>query len=225
MSDAAPSVAASIHPLRRRLTPAYLPGELSGLSSRHHFALTFDDGPDPASTPYFADLLARHGVRATFFVLGRHAVEEPDLVRRMVGDGHELAVHGWTHRCAALLPPLILREELRITRDFVEDAAQAAVRWYRPPYGVLTPWAWRAAASLGLETVLWSAWGRDWERRATPSRVVSTVRRDLRPGGTVLLHDTDRTSAKGSWRVTLAAAELLLSDRSTPFGPLAEHWR
>ena len=118
----------------------------------------------------------------------------------------------------------VLREQLRATRDVVEDAAQAPVRWYRPPYGVLTPWVGRAAAAVGLETILWSAWGRDWERRATPARVIRTVRRDLQPGGTVLLHDTDRTSAKDSWRATLAATELLLCDRSAAFGPLREHW-
>ncbi|GAA1152018.1 polysaccharide deacetylase family protein [Nocardioides aquiterrae] len=224
MTGAALSVASSIHPLRRRLTPARVPDRLSGNSNRRHIALTFDDGPDPASTPHFLALLERHGVRATFFLLGRHAAAEPDLLRRMVGEGHELAVHGWTHRCTALLPPQALREQLRAARDVVEEAARAPVRWYRPPYGVLAPWTVRVAADLRLETVLWSAWGRDWERRATPSRIVSTVRRELRPGGTVLLHDTDRSSAKDSWRATLAATELLLRDRATPFGPLAEHW-
>jgi peptidoglycan-N-acetylglucosamine deacetylase len=224
MTGTALAAAASIHPLRRHLTPTHLPDRLSGTSARRHVALTFDDGPDRESTPHFLDLLARHEVRATFFVLGRHAAEAPDLLRRMVSEGHELGVHGWTHRCVALVRPAILRERLRMTRDVVEDLAGSPTRWYRPPYGILTPYAQRAAAAVRLETVLWSAWGRDWERRATPQRVLHTVRRDLGPGGTVLLHDTDRTSAKGSWRVTLAATDLLLRDQSTPFGTLAEHW-
>lgn len=218
------AAAASIHPVRRRLTPARLPGRLSGLSPRPHIALTFDDGPDPASTPAFLALLARHDVRATFFVLGRHAAEEPDLLRRMVAEGHELAVHGWSHRCVAFIRPHVLRQQLRITRDVVEDLTESQVRWYRPPYGVLSPQAQRTAAEAGLETVLWSAWGRDWERRATPHSVLRTLRRDLRPGGTVLMHDTDRTSAKDSWRVTLSATDLLLRNRAVPFGTLADHW-
>jgi len=218
------AAAASIHPVRRRLTPTRLPDRLSGISSRSHVALTFDDGPDRTSTPQFLDLLARHDVRATFFVLGRDAVEAPDLLRRMVAEGHELAVHGWTHRCAALVGPTVLRQQLRLTKDVVEDLTESRVRWYRPPYGVLPPYAQRVAADAGLETVLWSAWGRDWERRAAPHSVVRTVRRDLRPGGTVLLHDTDRTSASDSWRVTLAAADLLLRHQPAPFGTLAEHW-
>lgn len=218
------AAAASIYPARRRLTPAQLPDRLSGISGGHHVALTFDDGPDRASTPLFLDLLERHDVRATFFVLGRHAAEEPELLQRIAAGGHEVAVHGWTHRCAALIGPSVLRAQLRITRDVIEDLTETPVRWYRPPYGVLPPYAERVAADVGLETVLWSAWGRDWERRATPHTVLRTVRRDLRSGGTVLLHDTDRTSAKGSWRVTLAATDLLLGRRLAPFGTLAEHW-
>jgi peptidoglycan/xylan/chitin deacetylase (PgdA/CDA1 family) len=224
MTGTALAAAASVHPIRRRLTPAHLPDRLSGVSDRRHVALTFDDGPDPASTPRFLDLLASRDVRATFFVLGRHAAEEPDLLRAIVREGHELAVHGWTHRCVALVRPVPLQAQLLLTRDLVEDLTQTPMRWYRPPYGVLTPYAQRAAASVGLETVLWSAWGRDWERRATPHRVLRTVQRDLKPGGTVLLHDTDRTSARDSWRVTLAATDLLLRAQPAPFGPLLEHW-
>jgi peptidoglycan/xylan/chitin deacetylase (PgdA/CDA1 family) len=187
-------------------------------------ALTFDDGPDPLSTPHFLDLLGRHGVRATFFVLGRHALGKKSLLRRMVAEGHELAVHGWTHRCVAVAGTTTLRAQVLLARDVVEELAGTRVRWYRPPYGVLTPRAGRVAASLGLEPVLWSAWGRDWERRATPERVLRTLRRDLAPGGTVLLHDTDRTASPGSWRVTLAATELLLGAAPAPLGPLGEHW-
>jgi len=224
MSAALLAAGASIHPVRLRLTPGRLPDRLSGTGDRPHVALTFDDGPDPVSTPHFLDLLAAHDVRATFFLLGRYAADEPRLLQRMVREGHELAVHGWTHRCVALVRPAALATQLRATRQVIEDHTGRAPRWYRPPYGVLTPYAQRAAHDAGLETVLWSAWGRDWERRATPERVVATVRRDLRPGGTVLLHDSDRTSAKDSWRVTLAATEHLLLEARTPVGTLEEHW-
>ena len=100
------------------------------------------------------------------------------------------------------------------------------MRWYRPPYGVLTAEALVAARSAGLRTVLWSAWGRDWERSATAESVAHRVSAALRPGGTVLLHDSDRTSAPGSWRATLAASDLLLTDWSMKgydVGPLRDH--
>ncbi|HEX3223970.1 MAG TPA: polysaccharide deacetylase family protein [Nocardioides sp.] len=217
---------ASVQPVRRLLTPALLPDRLSGVSDRHHVALTFDDGPDRDSTPSFLDLLGRHDTRATFFLLGRYAAQEPALVRRMVAEGHEIGVHGWTHRCVAAVGPRRLAGDLRATRRVLEQVGGRRVRWYRPPYGVLTTHALVAARSAGLDTVLWSEWGVDWRRGRTPQQVVTTVRRKLRPGGTVLLHDTDRTSAPGSWRATLGATERLLehlANDDVPVGPLAEH--
>jgi peptidoglycan/xylan/chitin deacetylase (PgdA/CDA1 family) len=113
------------------------------------------------------------------------------------------------------------------TRDLVEDVIDAPVRWYRPPYGLVTPTGWWAAGRAGLRTVLWSAWGRDWERRATPSSVTRLVTAQLRPGGTVLLHDSDRTSAVGSWRTTLVATEELVvrwRQSGLEVGGLDSHW-
>jgi peptidoglycan/xylan/chitin deacetylase (PgdA/CDA1 family) len=219
--QAAPALT-SIAPLRRSLMP-----RLSGRSNRHHIALSFDDGPDPASTPHFLDLLADREVRATFFLLGAHAAREPGLVRDLADAGHDVAVHGWTHECLALVPPGRLADELARTRELLEETTGTAVRWYRPPYGVLTAAGVWAARRAGLQTVLWSAWGVDWSAGATPSTIVHRVSRAVRPGGTVLLHDTDRTSAPDSWRRTLVATETLLDrwrDEGVPVGPLREHW-
>jgi peptidoglycan/xylan/chitin deacetylase (PgdA/CDA1 family) len=212
---------ASIGPLRRRASPM-----LSGIGPLHRVALTFDDGPDSRSTPSFLDLLDRYDVRATFFLLGEHVTTHRHLVGRMAQSGHELAVHGWDHTCVLRKRPSALREELRRTSALLEDLTGDPVHWYRPPYGVLSTPALLAARDVGLQTVLWSAWGRDWERRATPTGIARTVERALRPGGTVLLHDTDRTSAPDSWRRTLAASDVLLADwahRGMPTGPLGAH--
>jgi peptidoglycan-N-acetylglucosamine deacetylase len=212
----------TITPLRRRFLPT-----LAGLSGRHHIALTFDDGPDPRSTPLFLDLLAAHDVTATFFLLAAHAEREPVLVREMVAAGHELAVHGWQHDCLALRRPGGLTEELLRSREVIECLSDRKVRWYRPPYGVLTGAGLYAARKAQLQTVLWSSWGVDWSRHATPATIVATVSRSVRPGGTVLLHDTDRTAAPGSWIRTLAATGLLLdrwSRTGVLVGPLREHW-
>ncbi len=120
-----------------------------------------------------------------------------------------------------------LRREVRDTVELLTWLTGEPVRWYRPPYGVLTTEALVAARAAGLRTVLWTAWGRDWEAGATPARIVATVERRLAPGGTVLLHDTDRTSAPRSWERTLAASETLLTrwDRGDAVvGPLRDHW-
>ena len=216
---AAPAVTA-IGPVRRLMAP-----RLAGVGAPGHIALTFDDGPDPESTPAFLDLLARHGRRATFFLVASQVPGNERLVRRMVDDGHELAVHGWTHTCTVAVPPGRLRAQLRRARDLVEDVGGSAVRWYRAPYGVMSTEAHLACRELGLRPVLWTAWGRDWERSATPSRIVSTVLRTLRPGGTILLHDT-ALHARGDWRHAVEATDMLLSGalRSASVGPLAEHW-
>jgi peptidoglycan/xylan/chitin deacetylase (PgdA/CDA1 family) len=225
LAVATPSLV-SLGPLRSRLTPSVVPAALSGLSDRPHVALTFDDGPDLVSTPCFLSLLDRLGATATFFVLGRH-LGDRGLLREMAAAGHGIGVHGWDHRPVALHRPMALRDDLVRTRDLVEDAVGAAVRWYRPPYGLVTTASTWAAKRAGLRTVLWSAWGRDWARRATPASVVALVTAQVRPGGTVLLHDSDRTSAPGSWRTTLAATEQLvvrwLQD-GLEVGGLDSHW-
>ncbi|ABL81566.1 MULTISPECIES: polysaccharide deacetylase family protein [unclassified Nocardioides] len=211
--------ATAIGPLRRPVLPL-----LSGIGPSLHVALTYDDGPDPESTPHVLDVLARHGRRATFFVVGEQVRASAAILRRMVAEGHEVAVHGWTHRCVALVPPTRLVHQLAAARTVVEDTTGVSPTWYRPPYGVLTGDAIRACRTLGLTPVLWSAWGRDWIRRTTPERIVATVLATLRPGGTVLLHDTDR-HARGDWGPTLAATDLLLSGAlaEADVGPLAEH--
>lgn len=221
------SWAASLDPVRRRLTPGVLDPRFSGISQSDHVALTYDDGPDARSTPAFLELLAEHGVRATFFVLGQH-VGNGELLRAMVTQGHEIGVHGWDHAPTALRNPFRLRDDLLRTRSVVEDLTGRPVAWYRPPYGCVTRETFACARAAGLQLVLWSAWGRDWRRAATADSIEATVWSQLRPGGTVLLHDSDRTSAPGSWRRTLEASRRLLERwecANIEVGPLGEHWR
>jgi len=205
----------------RRLIP-----HLAGRGRADHVALTFDDGPDSASTPYFLDLLDELGVRATFFVLGQQVAAHPRLARRLVADGHEVALHGWHHRNSLFVTPRALRDSL--VRGVAEVATATGVRpvRYRPPYGIATTATFWAAKDLGLTPVLWDAWGRDWTVEATADSVLHTVRRNVRGGSTVLLHDSDCTCAPRSWHATLGAlrplVEGLHADGLT-VGPLREH--
>jgi peptidoglycan-N-acetylglucosamine deacetylase len=217
---AGPALAA-IGPLRNRYTPG-----LAGTGDPGHVALTFDDGPHPASTPRFLTELARLDVRATFFLTGRWAVRVPALAAEIVAAGHEVAVHGYGHRCLLLRGPRATYEDLARGRAAVAEATGAAPRWYRPPYGVLTGTALATAARLRLTPVLWTAWGEDWAAGMTPESVTRTVLADLTGGGTVLLHDSDATSVPGSWRATLGALPRIVDavrERGLRVGPLAEH--
>jgi peptidoglycan/xylan/chitin deacetylase (PgdA/CDA1 family) len=220
VAHAAPATT-SIAALRRRLTPG-----LHGLGRRDHLALTFDDGPDPASTPAFLEALDRLGWRATFFMLGAMVRRSPGLAAEVAAAGHELAVHGDAHRSELFRTAWTVRSDLARARDTVGDVTGDDPVWFRPPYGVLCSGGVAASRALGLRTVLWSAWGRDWRAAATPESVTSDVEADLEPGATVLLHDSDCTSDPGSWRSALGALPLLaerFGAAGYSVGPLAEH--
>ncbi|MGM9334919.1 polysaccharide deacetylase family protein [Streptomyces murinus] len=199
---------------------------LAGTGAPHHVALTFDDGPDPCATPRFLDALDGLGVRATFFVLGEHAVRHPALVAETARRGHEIAVHGWRHDRP--WHPALAREREGVARTAraVHDLTGRRPRWYRPPYGILTSPRWLAARRAGLRPVLWSAWGKDWRADATPQSVHALVTAQLRGGGTILLHDSDRQSAPGCWRSALDALPGIVGDcreAGLAVGPLGEH--
>jgi peptidoglycan-N-acetylglucosamine deacetylase len=210
---------------RARLRARWLP-ELAGLGAPDHVALTFDDGPDPASTPLFLDELDRLGLRATFFMLGVNAVAHRSLAAEVAAAGHEVAAHGHRHVSELFQTPAQVRDDMLRGMHAVADATGRAPRWFRPPFGTLSGPGVVAARRLGLRPVLWSAWGRDWTPEATPESVFTELARDVGPGVTVLLHDSDCASAPGSWRATLGALPMLadrLAEAGLKAGPLAEH--
>ncbi len=217
---AGPGITA-IGPVRRRLFPA-----LAGVGPAGHVALTFDDGPDPRCTPRFLALLDSRGVRATFFMLGPMVAAAPGLAAEVAAAGHEVGVHGWDHRYAVLRGPWALHDDLARARDAIAEATGTEPRLYRPPYGVLSSGALRAARKTGLRPVLWSNWGREWVRGATPGSVYQTLARNLSGGATVLLHDSDCTSPAGSADAALGALPSLLDEcaaRGLSVGTAAEH--
>jgi peptidoglycan-N-acetylglucosamine deacetylase len=213
--------AATWLPAVRRLLP-----RTAGTGAADHVALTFDDGPDPWSTPLFLDELAGLGCRATFFVLGESLERHPGLGRRIVAEGHEIAVHGWRHRCALTARPGRTATDIRAATALVTAVTGVRPAWYRPPYGVLSAEALAGALRCGLRPVLWSAWGRDWTATASPRSVLATLEPDLRGGATVLLHDSDHSSAPGAWRSALGALPAVVgSCRAADLrvGPLRDH--
>ena len=220
IAHAGPGLTA-IGPLRRRLFP-----RLAGLGKPGHVALTFDDGPDPASTPAFLDLLAARRLHATFFMLGSMVARTPQLAAEIAAAGHEIAVHGWDHRYTILRSPWDVSSDLARARDAVSEATGQRPRFFRPPYGVLSSGAIVAAQRLGLTPVLWSSWGKEWAPGATPDSVFATVAMHLTGGATVLLHDSDCTSPPGAAAAALGALPWLLDEcsaRGLAVGTLAGH--
>lgn len=200
---------------------------LSGRSSAQHVALTFDDGPDPASTPRFLNELERLGVRATFFLLGTQLQAHPALGPRLVAEGHEVAVHGWLHRPHLVRAPWSVGIDTAHCFDCIRDITGETPRFWRPPNGILSGAGLLAARRHGLVPVLWTADGLDWRARATPDSVLVRLQTRVDAGGTVLLHDSDVTSAPGAWHSALGALPGLVrlcADRGWALGPLREHW-
>lgn len=152
-------------------------------------ALTFDDGPDPQRTPAVLDLLARQGVRATFFVVGARAEAHPELVRRMATEGHVVGNHSYTHSWRFPLRSLgRTMEELRRTGEVLHRITGRQPRLFRPPFGVTNPTIARAVRRLGLDPVGWSIRSLDTMGQS-PERVAARILRRLHPGAVILLHD------------------------------------
>ena len=198
--------------------------ELAGRGRAGHVALTFDDGPHAEATPRMLDALERLDVRATFFLLGDRVAALPDMAARIAAAGHEVATHGWDHR--APVRPWRDRADLRRALTALAEVTGVQAAWYRPPYGVLTTTRLAAARALRLRPVLWTAWGRDWRRRATPTSITAEILTAADGGGTLLLHGSDAASPPGSWHATLAAVPEIvtgLRDRGLTIGPLRDH--
>lgn len=172
-------------------------------------ALTFDDGPDPRHTAALLDILRDRGVPASFFVIGSNALAAPDILRRMVDEGHEIGSHTFFHPETSQVDDLRLRLELNAVQRIVSAITGVSIRLYRPPYGrsdgpvtgadlrALMPILAEGYIVAGADSV-----PRDWEAIA-PDALVKEVRRDLATlsgGGVVVLHD-----AGGDRRATLAA--------------------
>ncbi|MGY4626960.1 chitooligosaccharide deacetylase NodB [Bradyrhizobium sp. USDA 4486] len=151
--------------------------------------LTFDDGPNPFCTPEVLDVLAEHRVPATFFVIGTYAGEQPELIRRMIAEGHEVANHTMTHPDLSRCGPAEVRDEIVTASEAIRSACpQASPRHMRAPYGKWTQEVLAMSASAGLTAVHWSVDPRDWSRPGV-DRIVNSVLASVRPGAIVLLHD------------------------------------
>ncbi len=178
-------------------------------------ALTFDDGPNPEATPRLLDVLARHEVRATFFLIGDFARREPGLTRRIAVAGHVVGNHTMSHPWLPRLSALRIRQEIAGCNHVLEDVLGAPVRFFRPPHGARRPAVLQTAADLGLRTTMWNLIVEDWKPQppeallARLERGIAGNRRRAR-GTNVVLHDGGQ-SALGAPRLpTVRAVELLL---------------
>lgn len=162
----------------------------SAQPGRNVVALTFDDGPSYESTPRVLELLAQHGAKATFFVIGRKVEQAPELLRAIVEAGHELGLHGYAHsRLTAFRSEVFIQADVTRARQVLAPYTPAEVRWFRPPIGHVTLRVGRVAKRLGLHLVCWTVRGLDGLPGVEPARVIKRIRNGLEDGGIVALHD------------------------------------
>ncbi len=159
-------------------------------------ALTYDDGPNKRWTPDLLELLAKHDVKATFFVVGKYVRERPDLVQRTVAEGHSIGNHTDSHANLLFLSEEGIADELNRCAESVDQAGLAfsevpAGRLCRPPYGRRRPTTLRTLDRLGYVPVLWSVTCWDWSKRVTTEKVERHARKQTRGGDVILLHDGD----------------------------------
>lgn len=151
--------------------------------------LTFDDGPDPTTTPRALDALDAAGVKATFFVIGKKAEAHPEVVRAILDRGHAVALHSYAHdRLFALRGARRWRKDLRRGAEVLKSVTGARVRLFRPPIGHTVPHTPRVVRELGLRVVGWDVSARDG-LPAAPEDVARRVLAGARDGSIVLLHD------------------------------------
>ncbi len=194
-------------------------------AAAHSVALTFDDGPSERNTPALLDLLARHNVRATFFLVGAQVRRHPELARRIARDGHSIGNHTDTHPNLARCLPRRVRQELEACQHTMQDVTGTSPALFRPPFGARRPDILRTAASLGLQTTLWNVTAHDWEltEAADIGRHIQrglTGNRQHGRTSTVLLHDGSHLdTAHGSLDRTpsLQAAAALLTQPGLHF--------
>ncbi|MFL5899055.1 MAG: polysaccharide deacetylase family protein [Solirubrobacterales bacterium] len=201
---AGPALAPVVPAVGERLGIILRQDELDGV------ALTFDDGPHPRGTVSVLETLREHGARATFFLAGEQVERRAALAAEIVAAGHRVELHCHRHRNQLRLTPRMLLADAERGRAAIEEATGQAIADYRPPYGIFSASGLRAVRGRGWRPVLWSRWGRDWDRRATPESITRRLTAGVRAGDVLLLHDADYYSARGSWVGTAAALSKIL---------------
>jgi len=182
----------------------------TGLSrGTKRLALTYDDGPNDPHTQRLLEVLAKHNVQATFFLIGRYTKQHPDIAREIVQAGHVVGNHTFTHPLLTFKSASEIRQELSACRSALQDAIGEHSNLFRPPFGGRRPAVLRIARELGLEPVMWNVTGYDWT--APPSaEIEQKVAKQIRGGDVILLHDGGHRQMGADRSQTVLATENLI---------------
>lgn len=194
-----------------------------------YVAMTFDDGPSAANTPRLLDMLKERKIHATFFMCGENAIQYPQIIKRMVSEGHEVANHSWNHPQLTKLSDADVKSQLQRTHDAIIAGGGVAPKLMRPPYGAFSQRQQRwCYGEMGYKCILWDVDPLDWKVR-NAAHVESEILKQTVHGSIILSHDIHKTTvdampatldallAKGLKFVTVS--ELLAMDKPVPPKP------
>ena len=186
-------------------------------------ALTYDDGPNDPYTGQLLEVLVRHHVRATFFVIGRYVRQKPHIVRSLHHGGHLVGCHTMTHPRLMYLGARRIRAEIGDATALIEDTIGTQVRFFRPPFGARNPALFRVLEELQLTPVMWNVTSWDWKAKSSADierHLESGIARNQRRhrGSNILMHDGGHLEMGTDRRRTITATVNLLG--KTPRGDL-----
>ena len=183
----------------------------TGLSrGSRQLALTYDDGPNDPHTLRLLEVLAKHGVQATFFLIGRYVQQRPDIAREIVHAGHIVGNHTFTHPLLTFKNEREIKEQLSACQTALQDAIGDHSDLFRPPFGGRRPAVLRVARKLGLQPVMWNVTGYDWN--APPAAVIERkVANQIRGGDVILLHDGGHKQMGADRSQTVIATDGLIA--------------
>jgi peptidoglycan-N-acetylglucosamine deacetylase len=176
----------------------------------HQIALTYDDGPNDPHTLRLLEVLAKHSVHATFFLIGRYVQQRPEIVREIVQAGHVVGNHTFTHPLLTFKSETEIRQQLSECRAALQDAIGEPSNLFRPPFGGRRPAVLRVARELGLKPIMWNVTGYDWN--APPAAVIERkVANQIRGGDVILLHDGGHKQMGADRSQTVIATDHLIT--------------
>jgi peptidoglycan-N-acetylglucosamine deacetylase len=162
-----------------------------GIATTRQIALTFDDGPHPVYTPQVLALLKQHSIQATFFCIGKHVAQYPEIVKQIHMQGHVVGNHSFTHAATIDFQSRAKwGEELRKTDAAIAHVIGSKPHFFRPPYGVSTPHLAAAVNASGHAVIGWRVRPYDTSTTRQPERIIRAILKKVKPGHIILLHDT-----------------------------------
>lgn len=172
-------------------------------------ALTFDDGPSVPFTSDILDILKEEGVKATFFILGKHGSVHPELVQRIYQEGHEIGNHSWSHARLIFKTSAFIRNEIERTDQLIRTLGYTGPLHFRAPYGnklLMLPWILK---SMKRPHILFDVIAKDWEK-PPPHIMTQRIMEQLHPGAIILLHDADADNIEEDRSMTVQALKAII---------------